>query len=672
MTMGRRLLGPAAHAHSAACAALCAVLLFGGGSCSGKDEPPGFGAGTDGGLSTGPIGSAVGSVGGGAAGTGAIGVGAGASTPGGGIMVTEVPGSGIEPIAIDQCGANNPGGLSAAQMSALKAGGNTGSLRVLYPYDGTVFPRGLTAPTLMWEGAGEAIYVHLKAGKFEYHGCLRANAAGQVELPQDVWNTAGQQTGGRNDPLSVELTTLNGQTATGPLKQRWVIAQATLKGSIYYNSYNTQLSGGFGNNGAILRIRPGQMAEVFARQGSCTGCHSVSANGERMTTKEFGVGAVEGIIGDLGGLLGGLGGAAGGGIAGAIADGQIYALTPDTAPNSPPARAAPGTSFAGLTPDGKLYLSSAATLEVGPQLQGGVGAAIGDSLLYETDTGTIVQNTGIPTTAMMPTFSADGSLLTFSDAAQAGRAIVVMDFDQKNRKASNARTVLTDTRFLGWPFVLPDNRAVVFSVTDRRDFSGGGVAISPLAARGPFSDLGIVDLSTRKVMLLAKSIGFANEADADAQKTYLPFGAAELHQHYYPTVSPVSAGGYFWIFFDSVRHYGNKGLHRQLWGAAIAIASVTELSTGNYESDPSFPAFYLAGQELQVANHRAFTALDPCRKDGSKCETGIDCCGGFCTNGICGRDTQRCSQTNEVCKVKSDCCRAQDQCIGGFCGVVLE
>lgn len=650
-------------------------------ACSGKDDGQVANNGSsDAGPASGAGGVASGGSGGSASGAGGAAGGAGAiaapvtsssgSTGGGG--TDGGGGRGIMPIAIDQCGANNPGGLSAAQVGQLKAGGKADGLRVLYPYDGTVFPRGLTAPMLMWDGGGaDAVYVHLKASNFEYHGCLHANAAGQLQLPQDVWNKAGDQTGGKGDPLSVELTTLSGQTVTGPVKHHWVIAQATLKGSIYYNSYNTQLGGTLGNNGAILRLRPGKPAELFERQGTCTGCHSVSANGERLIATEIGgLGSAVNVLGNIGSLLGGMGGGAGGAIAGA--GGEIYALAPDTAPNVAPARAANSTSFSGITPDGKLYLSSAATLEAGPQLQGGAGFAAGDSVLFETDTGAVVNDTGIPTTAMMPTFSADGSLLTFSDGTQSGRAIVVMDFDLKARKAKNPRTVVTDSHFLGWPFVLPDNRAVVFSVTEASDYSGGGVGINALTTRGPFSDLGIVDLGTKKVMLLAKAIGFATEADANSNKTYLPFGAEELHQHYYPTVSPVSAGGYFWMFFDSVRHYGNAGLHRQLWGAAIAIASVTELTSGNYEDDPSFPAFYLAGQELPVANHRAFTALDPCRKDGATCETGVDCCSGFCTNGICGRDMPRCSQTNETCTMKSDCCRPQDSCIGGFCGVVLE
>jgi hypothetical protein len=217
---------------------------------------------------------------------------------------------------------------------------------------------------------------------------------------------------------------------------------------------------------------------------------------------------------------------------------------------------------------------------------------------------------------------------------------------------------------------LPDNRAVIFSVTSQGDFSGGGAGVNGITQQGPPSDLAMVDLKSGKLIWLAKAIGFQNEADLNSAKTYLPFGAAELHQHYYPTVSPVSAGGYFWVFFDSVRHYGNTGLHRQLWGTAIAIPSAAELDKG-YESDPSAPAFYLPGQELPVANHRAFTALDPCRADGDTCQSGVDCCTGFCSNGKCGKVDHRCSEHGEACKAKSDCCKPADQCVAGFCDIVL-
>jgi hypothetical protein len=120
-------------------------------------------------------------------------------------------------------------------------------------------------------------------------------------------------------------------------------------------------------------------------------------------------------------------------------------------------------------------------------------------------------------------------------------------------------------------------------------------------------------------------MGYNTPADAAQNVTYMPFGMDDLHHAYYPTVSPVAAGGYFWVFFDSIRNYGNLGLQRQLWGAAIEISA-----DGSYDKDPSYLAFCLSGQEAGTGNHRAFAALDPCRKDCDACTSGIDCCGGFC------------------------------------------
>src|SRR5688572_7830071 len=58
----------------------------------------------------------------------------------------------LGPIAIDQTGADNPAGVSAADVQKLSAGGPAGSFKLLYPYEGTVFPRGLLAPLVMWSG----------------------------------------------------------------------------------------------------------------------------------------------------------------------------------------------------------------------------------------------------------------------------------------------------------------------------------------------------------------------------------------------------------------------------------------------------------------------------------------------------------------------------------------
>jgi hypothetical protein len=175
-------------------------------------------------------------------------------------------------------------------------------------------------------------------------------------------------------------------------------------------------------------------------------------------------------------------------------------------------------------------------------------------------------------------------------------------------------------------------------------------------------------------------MGYNTPADAASGTTYLPFGTEELHHNYFPTVSPVAAGGYFWVFFDSIRHYGVLGSQRQLWGAALDIQP-----DGTYKLDPSYPAFYLPGQELNTGNHRAFAALDPCKKDGDKCTSGIDCCGGFCyidapqelidPVGSCTPKMNMCAKRDERCKSDSDCCPPQpgepaNTCIAGFCAFV--
>ena len=150
-------------------------------------------------------------------------------------------------VFVDNCSTGTPSGLSAASVKALLAGGSAGSMRYLYPYASTVFPRGLIAPTLMWDGASaDYVYVHLKSNSFEYKGCLAPTATGQILLPQNVWVAASAHTGGAADPFALSLTTIASGHRDRPVTEPLIIAGATLKGSIYYNSYTTKLNTGGG------------------------------------------------------------------------------------------------------------------------------------------------------------------------------------------------------------------------------------------------------------------------------------------------------------------------------------------------------------------------------------------------------------------------------------------
>jgi hypothetical protein len=154
----------------------------------------------------------------------------------------------------------------------------------------------------------------------------------------------------------------------------------------------------------------------------------------------------------------------------------------------------------------------------------------------------------------------------------------------------------------------------------------------------------------------------AGNVDADRQRNYEPFPL------------PVTAGGYFWIVFTSIREYGNvyqgANVRKQLWVAAINTTAPSGV-------DPSHPPFYLPNQSV-TPNERGAWALEPCRADGATCDTGDECCDGFCrpkdpndpkSPKVCQPPSGTCSETAEKCKADSDCCDAAigTRCIGGYC-----
>jgi hypothetical protein len=571
------------------------------------------------------------------------------SSSGGGSDAAAIP---FTTMVVDRCSSGTPAGLTAATVKALKMGGSTGNLRFLYPYASTVFPRGLIAPTLMWDGASaDWVYVHLKSKAFEYMGCLAPTAAGQLLLPQDVWIAASAHAAGESDPFSLSLTVSASGTVLGPVTEPLIIAPATLKGSIYYNSYTTKLNSGVGGGGAVLRISPGQNATLFLGASGCTGCHAVSASGSRMVADPFMM-SVQG-------------------------SGASYALTSTTAANPAPLTAsAPNGTFVGLSPDGTLYIGNAHPNGGlgGPRPGGPLSTGPASAGLFVTDTGTAVANSNIPAGAMMAMFSPDAKQIAFTDTAIGngnGQGLATMTFDMSAKAASNYKKVFQvsdSSTYPGWPFFLPDDGGIVFAIGNQTDFSGGALGLGLTGAIATAtSDLYLLDVASNGSVLLAKAMGFAAAADAASNKTYLPFSASdELHHNFYPTVSPVAAGGYFWVFFDSYRHYGNQGLQRQLWGTAVTVSA-----TGKYTADPSHPAFYVTGQELGTGNHRAFTALDPCHADGASCTSGVDCCKGFCTNGKCGAPPA-CSNADDACSASQKCCDTALQCVGGFCTQIIK
>jgi hypothetical protein len=425
-----------------------------------------------------------------------------------------------------------------------------------------------------------------------------------------------------------------------------------------------------------MRVLPGQdEPDVFLTANdplSCIGCHAVSADGSRMVAEiHLQPGIVEG-------------------------PSASFDLTASAGATNPPAirKDLIRTGFAGLYPDGSVYVTTGRT-QPGP-----IGSTPGtpatnvpgtfgpeESKLYDTNTGAEVPGSGIDAYAYMPTFAVDGTKLVFTQmdtSGGGGHALRVMDFDRNTNKFSNGREIFrNDSQFVGWPFFLPDvseerpdaeitaapivrGTRVVFALGTAPDFV---TQEQPLGLTPHPSDLWWVDVDSG----MAAPLNRANGLDASGASS-LPYGERDAHKNYIPTVSPVAAGGYFWLFFTSKRNYGNlfvadppevRAEGKKIWVAAIDINAPPG-------SDPSHPAFFLPGQELESGNIRAFASLNPCQENATACESGIDCCCGFCIEGQCAcRPDDRCAEIDDACETAADCCDPFAVCIGGFCGQIV-
>jgi hypothetical protein len=534
--------------------------------------------------------------------------------------------------------SENPGNIDATTQGKLKAGGNADSaFKWLYPYDKTVLPRGLLAPTLQFAGAvPDAVYVHAVAANITYDGFYKGSNPSQLNMSAQTWKTITNSVGA-TDPLKVSITKITGGQVTGPITETWTVAQGSLKGTVYYNSYSSPLAG---NTGAVLKVQmTKQVTQPTVLLAGCNTCHAVSANGN--------------VLADSTGHNPG-------------------DATWDLVNNTKQMATGPDTqfSFSALYPDGS-FLLSCATLPGSwpPNIPGMQGN--NDSALYNTKTGVKMAAPGFDGKihkALMPIFSPDGTKVAFNHYdTGGGHTLAVMDFDVKTKTFSNLVDVVNDqAHYVGWPAFLPDSSAILYHADDRQDYA---------TWTGAKANLVLVDLATKKQTPLDALNGM------NGSNTYLPYGPAEQNLNYEPTILPEAVGGYFWVLFTSRRDYGNTIVtnsqddqaRKKLWVAAIDLKPTPG-------KDPSHPAFYLTGQELSAGNMRGFWAFDPCKQNGTSCESGDECCGGFCrqvteSDGAIGRECvpppTGCAQEFEKCTTASDCCGVSQGylCINGHCAL---
>jgi hypothetical protein len=583
-------------------------------------------------------------------------------------------------------GGEGPGGPVAASVVAVLKGAavaDTG-LSFLYPYDKTVWPRGILAPLLQWtpgaQGDYDAVYIKLSENAFDYEGFFAKTKTPFVHhpIPQAVWKQLLASNAGED--VAVSLTFAKGGVAYGPIKRTWKIASAPLKGIVYYNSYGTRLAknytGGMGGDGkfgaATLSITGGStdpklVAGANGDATQCRVCHSVAANGSVLITQRNEAGQRKFSAYDL-------------------KTGAETVISPEGATAN--------FSWPAIYPDGTMFLGDSSSA---------AGSTTTPNGLYTVPTGATGTPTAIATnwpagfSAAYPAFSPDGKTLAFTMFQGATGAdqktLGLMTFDKA--KATNQFGPITTlhkpaTGTAVFPSFLPTNDAIVFERETRfngRDYGGtrsdGDVAPpNPQADVGTHAELWWLDLKTKTAHPLDNLNG------KNASGTYLPTGpnahGDDTTLNYEPTVNPVPSGGYAWVVFTSRRLYGNvatinpfysdprfhdltaTATTKKLWVAAIDLNAPAG-------TDPSHPAFYLPAQELLAGNSRGYWVVDPCKKDGNSCESGDECCGGFCRPGaggklVCTATVASCAQEFENCTTSADCCNSPAiQCINGRC-----
>ena len=569
--------------------------------------------------------------------------------------------------------------------------GTAEGLKFLYPYDGTVWPRGLLAPNLMWRstlGDVDAIKIELTSttGSFHWVGTFgkppilaqTGDPFVRHPIPQAIWQMATNTVGGA-DRLTVSLTVLKAGVAYGPIEQLHTIAPARLSGVIHYNSYGTQLAknypGAVGGDGlfggAVLSIGVGDAGPVLTAGGNgnssqCRVCHSVSADGTRLIAQQ----------GDL------------------TYQSSLYEISATGIAESSLVNSA---EFPAISPSGSMMATASGTLYPLP-----------DSTTPLPANGL----TAVSTSLVTPMFSPQGDQLAFGMLTSPGvtnprQKLVVMAFDPVTFTFSNPVEVVDYTgqpaeMRPGWPAFFPDGQAVIFhqqlaagldgnNLPDLRSRKGARARIAWTRATdgtsiGQLDKLNGIDNGSSYLPSLETPINLSCTADGSVVGNIDTTHANDVDLNYEPTVAPVAAGGYAWVVFTSRRMYGTvadippfcsdpRGVDlvqnittKKLWVAAVDI-------NGQPGTDASHPAFYLPGQELLAGNSRGFWVQDPCKMDGLPCQSGDECCNGFCQpdengNLVCqNTPPEDCSGPQEACVTSADCCDPTNLCVNGFCSV---
>ncbi len=423
-----------------------------------------------------------------------------------------------------------------------------------YPYDQMVYPLGLRAPELMWNGgtAGDKYLVHLTGEFIDFKYYMFADPPSRFLINPEDWQQITGTLAGSTVNLKVSRLKVGEETATVVVEHSWTIANGALDGSVYYWANSL---------GRVLRINPGADApEDFLLNGGqdgCSTCHSVSSDGNTL-----------------------------------ILGGDIKVSTWDLVNNQSVlnienvGKAIRNWAMPAISPNGQVLIENAAPLP---------GPPGGSDGMWDAVTGTKLENTGLEGVQLnMPAFAPDGSIIAYVDHDTLDLAIY--DYDSQTVTASNP-TMLVEAgddpalNGITFPSVSPDGKWIVYH-------------------RGQYPNSLDTRLSPGDLFLASAEEPGLEYRLSQVNGDDYSFAAGDRDRgfNYEPTFAPLSSGGYAWAVFTSRRTYGNRlegasNAVKQLWVFAIDLDPQPGV-------EPSHAAFWLPGQDLGTLNMRGFWALE--------------------------------------------------------------
>lgn len=524
------------------------------------------------------------------------------ATPGvgGTVTVTATDGclSASATVTVTYSGAiiGGDGGVTSTDFGGALDTTTTASLpRIVYPHDGTRFPRNIYKVLFQWKRAGHARFRLTFAGPGstvevftdgQSPACTNvADACWEADL--SAWLAIAGSNAGQEVTLTVDGTDSAGATVYRGAPITLGFSRRDVRGAIFY--WSTTSAGvrrATVSDSAPEPYVVGTPVPSTLSDGSdvqCVACHTVSRSGRKL----FG-GTKTNI--DTGLFV------------------YDVTVTPPPTPIITNQISTNNKGFGTFSPDDARVV-----------------ATVGN-LLAEFDSTTAQAFGTLPVTAgTNPDWSPLGHELVYSNKGgdSPGTAALAV-IDRTDGGWSNPHVIvpvvgMTTNLF---PSYAPDGAQIAFA----RGKGGHGDKTLQLWLVSPDGgQLTELRNANRKVN---NCLGVTCDANGDTDGQY---------ENSMPTWAP--PGDLDWVAFNSKRAYGvvfPNGGTQQIWVSAIDRSKVGQHLPDGGLVDPSYPAFRFAFQDLNENNHRAFWTLDvrqetdagtPCVMEGSACTANSTCCG---------------------------------------------